>query len=306
VNIAVMGAGGLGGFIGGVLARKGLEISFLARGQHLEAILRSGLRVESPSGNFTIKPANATADPSEVGVVDLILFCVKSYDVLEAIEMMKPMLGSQTLILPVLNGVEHIDQMRDHLGADHVLGGLAMIGSNIAEPGLVRHYALNSLEFGEIEGGISDRCMNIQQALANDIIDIEAVANVLERMWWKFASICGAGVFTVMRGKKELVWDFPETRDLIRSALNEVVAVAHAKGIALPSSVVDEMLAVAEGMPPHYKPSTLVDLEKGNRLEIEALNGALSRYGRQVGVATPVNDFIYACLKPHTSGSRDS
>jgi 2-dehydropantoate 2-reductase len=306
VNVAVMGAGGLGGFIGGVLAQHGLDVSFIARGQHLKAILRSGLRVESPSGNFTIKPANATADPADVGVVDLILLCVKSYDVLEAIEMMKPMLGSQTLILPVLNGVEHIDQMRDQLGADHVLGGLAMIGSNIAEPGLVRHYALNSLEFGEIDGGISDRCMNIKQALANGIIDIEAVANVLERMWRKFAGICGAGVFTVMRGRKELVWDFPETRHLIRSALNEVVAVAHAKGITLPSSVVEEMLEVVEGMPPDYKPSTLADLEKGNRLEIEALNGALTRFGRQVGVATPVNDFIYACLRPHESGSHDS
>lgn len=306
MNIAVMGTGGLGGFIGGILARNGLNVSFIARGQHLEAILQSGLRVESPSGNFMIKPANATADPAKVGEVDLILFCVKTYDVLEAIKLMKPMLGSQTLILPVLNGVEHIEQMRGQLGADHVLGGLAMIGSNIVEPGLIRHYALNSLEFGEIDSGISDRCMNIQLALANDILDIKAVPNVLERMWWKFAGICGAGVFTVMRARKELVWDFPETRDLIRSALNEVVAVAHAKGIVLPSSVVEEMLEVAESMPPQYKPSILVDLEKGNRLEIEALNGALSRFGRQVGVATPVNDFIYACLRPHASGSRDS
>jgi 2-dehydropantoate 2-reductase len=301
-----MGAGGLGGFIGGTLARYGLDVSFVARGQHLEAILQSGLRVESPSGDFSIKPANATGNPAEVGVADLILFCVKSYDVMEAVEAVKPMVGSQTVILPVLNGVEHIDHLSDQLGENHVLGGLAMIGANIAEPGLIRHYALNSLEFGEIGGGISDRCMNIQRSLAQDIIEIKAVSNVMERMWWKFADICGAGVFTVMRGRKELVWDFPETRELIRSALSEVVAVAHAKGIALSSSVVDEMLKVAESMPPHYRPSTLVDLEKGNRLEIEALNGALSRFGRQVGVATPVNDFIYACLRPYANGSIDS
>jgi 2-dehydropantoate 2-reductase len=225
---------------------------------------------------------------------------------MEAVEAVKPMVGSQTVILPVLNGVEHIDHLSDQLGENHVLGGLAMIGANIAEPGLIRHYALNSLEFGEIGGGISDRCMNIQRSLAQDIIEIKAVSNVMERMWWKFAGICGAGVFTVMRGRKELVWDFPETRELIRSALSEVVAVAHAKGIALSSSVVDEMLKVAESMPPHYRPSTLVDLEKGNRLEIEALNGALSRFGRQVGVATPVNDFIYACLRPYANGSIDS
>lgn len=306
MNIAVMGAGGLGGFIGGTLARSGLDVSFIARGQHLEAILQSGLRVESPSGDFSIKPANATDNPAEIGVVDLILFCVKSYDAMEAIEVVRPMVGSQTVILPVLNGVEHIDQLGDQLGAHHVLGGLAMIGANIAEPGLISHFALNSLEFGEIDGGISDRCMNIQRSLAQDTIDIRAVPNVLERMWWKFAGICGAGVFTVMRGRKELVWDFPETQELIRSALSEVVAVAHAKGIALSTSVVDEMLEVARSMPPHYRPSTLVDLELGNRLEIESLNGALSRFGKQLGVATPVNDFIYACLRPHASGSRES
>lgn len=302
MEICVMGAGGLGGFIGGRLSLEGHDVSFIARGQHLNAIRESGLRVESPSGNFIIETPKVTDDPGEVGPVDLVLFSVKSYDALEAIEMMKPLIGSQTVVIPVLNGIDHIDKLCKNLGENHVLGGLAMIGANIAEPGLIRHYALNSLEFGELKGGVSDRCKSIQDALELEAIDIKAVPNVLERMWWKFAGICGAGVFTVMRGSKSKVWDFAETQALIRNALNEVVAVAQAKGIPLAFSTVDEMLEVAGNMPPHYKPSTLVDLESRNRLEIEALNGALSRFGKQVGVSTPVNDFIYACLQPYANG----
>lgn len=301
MKIGVMGAGGIGGFIGGRFALDGHEVAFIARGEHLNVIRQAGLRIESPGGDFTIKSANASDDPGEVGAVDLILFCVKSYDASEAIEMMKPMVGHQTVVLPVLNGVEHIEQLRDQLGDNHVLGGLAMIGANIAEPGLIRHYALNSLEFGEIDGGISDRCKRIQNALAQEVIDIKAVPNILERMWWKFAGICGSGVFSVMRGSKELVWEFQETRELIRSVLSEAVEVAQAKGIPLSTATIDEMLDVVESMPPQYKPSMLVDLERGKRLEIEALNGALSRFGKQVGVSTPINDFIYACLQPYAN-----
>ena len=161
---------------------------------------------------------------------------------------------------------------------------------------------MNSLEFGELDGGISDRCKNLQDSLTQDVIEIKAVPNVLDRMWWKFAGICGASVFAVMRGRKELVWDFPETRVLIRDALSEVVKVAQTMGISLSYSTVDEMIETVANMPPHYKPSTLVDLERGKRLEIEALNGALSRLGKQVGVSTPVNDFIYACLQPYANG----
>jgi len=305
MRIGVMGAGGLGGFIGGRLAFEGHDVAFIARGKHLNAIRQSGLRVQSPSGNFTIKTDRATDNPAEVGEVELVLLCVKSYDAVEAIEMMKPMVGPQTVVLPVLNGVEHIDLLSDRIGQDHVLCGLAMIGANISEPGVIRHYALNSLEFGEIGGGISERCERIQNSLAQEAIDIKAVPNALERMWWKFAGICGAGVFTVMRGSKEFVWDYPETRELIRNVLSEVVAVAQAKGIPLTDSTVDEMLGVASSMPPQYKPSTLVDLERGKRLEIESLNGSLARFGRQVGVPTPANDFIYACLKPYAQGSSE-
>lgn len=302
MDIGVMGAGGLGSFIGARLALEGHRVFFIARGKHLQAIHEAGLKVESPSGDFVIEDVLATDNPGEIGPVDLILLSVKSYDAADAIEMMKPMVGSQTVVIPVLNGIEHIEKLRERIGEKHVLGGLAMIVAHISEPGLVRHSAANTLEFGEIDGRISDRCKDLHDALTQEVLDIKVVPNILDRMWWKFAAICGAGVFTVMRGSKEVVWGFPETHALIRSAVGEVVEVANARGIELSLSVVDELLEVAGNFPPYYKPSMLLDLERGNRLEIEALNGSLCRIGKQVGISTPVNDFIYACLQPYADG----
>lgn len=305
MKIAIMGTGGMGGYIGGRLANAGHEVNFIARGEHLKAIQKYGLRVESTFGDFEIKSALATNDPKKIGEVDLILFCVKAYDAIEAAKLIQPMIGANTAILPVLNGIDHINWLKDLYGPDRVLGGVAVIIANIREPGVIKHLAFNSLDFGELGGGISNRCEKIQQLLAVDEIEIKAVPNILEQMWWKYCAMCGVGgVFAVMRGDKEKIFRFEETKSMIHQAISEVVSVAQAKGFPLRNSVPDDILSGISNAPPHYKPSILIDLEKGNRLEIEALNGALSRYGKEVGVPTPINDFIYACLKPHAEGTR--
>ena len=303
MKIAIMGSGGMGGYIGGRLAQAGRDVVFIARGEHLKAINKRGLRIESTSGDFEIKPAHATDRPDEIGEVDLILFCVKAYDAIEAATLIKPMIGPNTAILPVLNGVDHINWLKDICGPEHVLGGVAVILANIREPGVIKHSAFNSLDFGELAGDISNRCEAIQQILAVDEIEVEALPDILKHMWWKFCGMCGVGgVFAVMRGDKERIFGFEETRSLIRRAIMEVVSVAQAKGFPLSNSVPDDILSGISSAPPQYKPSILVDLERGNRLEIEALNGTLSRYGKEVGVPTPINDFIYACLKPYENG----
>ena len=305
MKIAIMGTGGLGGYIGERLANAGREVVFIARGKHLKAIQKHGLRVESPLGNFKIKSANATYDPEDIGVVDLILFCVKTYDALDAVKLMKPMIGPNTTILPVLNAVDHIDLLTDLCGSTHVLGGVAVLVSNICEPGVIKHLALNSLVFGEISGGVSPRSKQLQKILAVDGIHVEVVSNIMVQMWTKFASICGLGIFTVMRGDKEKIFGYESTRSMIHQAIIEVVQVAQAKGIPLSASIADNVLStISNNTPPTYKPSSLVDLERGNRLEIEALNGALSRYGKEMGISTPINDFIYACLKPFAGESK--
>jgi len=303
MKIAIMGSGAMGGYIGGRLAYAGRDVTFIDRGPHLHAIRQNGLHVHSPAGDFVIKPVKATDNPTEIGPVDLILFCVKSYDVLPAAEMLRPVMGPQTVIIPVQNGIGHVEKIASVLSAEHVLGGVSLIMGHVAEPGVVQHYqAPDLLEFGEIQGGHSSRCDRIEEVLAVEGFKASACSNIVERMWWKLAAYSGAGVFCVVRGDRGMMWVTPETKALYRQAIAEAVTVAQAKGIALADSVPDEHIAILDALPPQWKPSMLVALEQGDPLELEAIQGALCDIGRGVGAPTPINDFNYACLKPYIHG----
>lgn len=305
MKIAVMGVGGLGGYIGGRLAHTGQEVTFLARGQRLQAIRDNGLHVRGPDDEFVVQPAHATDDPHKVGSVDMVLFCVKTYDVPDAAARIGPLVGPQTAVVPVQNGIGHIEQLQRAVGQAAVLGGVAMLNAHSTAPNAFeRPGGPHRLELGEIDGHTSPRCQAIAQALNEAGIDANVMPNIQERMWWKFAGICGAGVFSVMRGSKGQIWGEPETHELLRQAIAEAVAVANARGIPLDATLPDEAVRVFDTFPPPYKPSMLVDLEGGRRLELEALNGTLVRLGDEAGVPTPVNDFIYACLKPYVNGGR--
>jgi 2-dehydropantoate 2-reductase len=303
MKIAVMGAGGMGGYIGGRLAQAGHDVTFIARGAHLRAIQEDGLQVQSPAGDFVIQPARATEDPAEVGLADLVLLCVKSYDVPAAAKMLPPMMKPQTAIIPVQNGIDHLEKIGDSVGSEHVLGGVSLISGQIIEPGLIRHnLGSESLEFGELDGCRSQRCEGIEEAMAVQGIKASLSPNILERMWWKLAAYAGAGVFCVVRASKGVLWATPEIKALYHMAIAEAVAVAQAKGIGLSDSVPDEHLALLDTFPPEWRPSMLVALEQGHRLELEALQGAVRSMGRESGVPTPIADYIYACLKPYVDG----
>lgn len=303
MKIAVVGVGGLGGYIGGRLAHSGQDVTFIARGQRLAALQQNGLQVRSPDGEFTIQPVQVTDSPATVGPVDLILFAVKTYDVMAAAEPLQPLIEPETALLPVQNGIAHIEQLRTLLGSKVVLGGVVMISAHSPTPGVIeRPGGMHYIEFGEIDGTNSARCAAIAQAITDAGIGAIVSAKIEERMWWKLAGVCGASVFCVMRGNKGQVWQFAETHNLVRQVVAEGVAVAQAHGIALSSAQPEEAFKVFDSVPPQYKPSMLVDLEQGRRLEIEAWNGAIVRYGKQAGVPTPVNDVIYACLKPYVDG----
>jgi 2-dehydropantoate 2-reductase len=304
MKIAMMGSGGLGGYLGGCLAQAGQDVTFVARGRQLEAIRRNGLRVRSHQGEFQIKPVQATDHPAEVGAVDLILFCVKTYDLLPAAEQMKPMVGAQTTIIPVLNGIDHLETLSQIVGSEHVLGGLSSMTAHVVEPGVVERVGKHgNLEFGEVQDGISARCAAIEQVLGSEGIQGKAVPNIMASMWQKFAAICGMGVFSVVRGDAETLRQAPEAVDLVLAAIKEGVDVAAARGVCLDPALLNYVKAFLNGLPGSFKPSMLVDLEHGRRLEVEALNGVLSRTGREAGIPTPVNDFIYACLKPYANGA---
>lgn len=305
MKFAVMGVGGLGGYIGGRLAHAGQAVTFIARGSRLQALRENGLHVRSPEGEFVVYPASATDDPHEVGPVDVVLFCVKTYDVPDAVAQTAPLVGPQTAMLPVQNGIDHIEHLQRAVGQAAVLGGVAMLNAHSTAPNeFERPGGPHRLELGELDGSSTPRGQAIAHALGDAGIDAHVMPNIAERMWWKFAGICGAGVFSVMRGSKGQVWGEPETHDLLRQAIAEAVAVAHARGIPLPATLPDEAVQVFDTFPPPYKPSMLIDLEGGRRLELEALNGALVRLGDEMGIPTPVNDFIYACLKPYANGGQ--
>ena len=304
MKIAVVGVGGLGGYIGGRLAQSGQDVTFLARGQRLATLHQNGLQVRSPDGDFVIRPVQATDDPATVGPVDLILFCVKTYDVAAAAAGLRLLIGPETALLPVQNGIAHLEQLRSILGNEVVLGGMAMINAHSPAPGVIeRPGGPHRLEFGEMGREPSARCAAIAQAITAAGMEAIVSPKIAERMWWKLVGVCGASIFCLMRASKGQVWEFAETPALMHQILTEGVAVARAHGIALAPTLPDEMVKIAATFPPQYKPSLLVDLEHGRRLEIEAWNGALVRYGKQVGVPTPVNDVIYACLKPYANGA---
>ena len=299
-----MGTGGLGGYVGGRLARAGNDVAFIARGARLEALRRKGLEVRSVAESFRLPEVWATHDPAEIGAVDLVILSVKSYDVVSAAEAMRPLLGPETVIVPVLNGVDHMRVVREALGAEHVLGGLISMTAHVVAPGVVERLGEHGIfEFGEPTGGLSPRVEALQPVLDIDGVHGKPSASITEGMWQKFAFICGANVCCVVRGNKETVWrGMPETGGLIRQLMVEVVAVAKAFGVGLTDSAVGASMDLLSGIAPHFKPSMLVGLERGERIELEALNGAVVRYGREVGVATPANEFVYASLKPHVDG----
>ena len=306
MKIAVVGAGGIGGFFGGCLARAGEDVTFIARGAHLEAIRARGLRVESASaGEFTIRPAQATDRPGEVGPVDLILFCVKSWDLDSAAQEIRPLVGPATAIIPLLNGVDAASRISSRVGDSHVLGGIAHIESTIAEPGLIRHLSpnLHRLTFGELDGSRSDRVGKIADVLRKGGFDVVSTVSIRRDLWEKFIFICGfAGISAITRLPASVIRSTPETRDLVERVMREVDAVGRAHGVPLDGDVVTAQLARLDLLPPGSKASMARDLERGRRLEIEALNGAVVRLGRERSVPTPVNDLIRSALIPYADG----
>lgn len=299
MRIAVMGAGGVGGYFGGMLARAGHDVTFIARGEHLAAIRNHGLRLNTVHGEFTVD-APATDTPSEVGPVDLILFCVKTYHTEEAGQALAPLIGDETLFLSLQNGVDNEEKLAVMHGREHVLGGLCYISSAIAAPGVIKQTSqMRRIVFGELDGTHSPRTKRVYRAFAEAGIDATLTDNVEKAMWTKFLFICAlSGVGAVARAPVGEMFSIPDTRQLLRDTMAEVEAVARVRGVDLDAGIVEQMMQTAEGFAPETKPSMLVDVENGNRVEIDALNGAVARLGAEAGVETPANRFIYAALKP--------
>ena len=304
MRVAIVGSGGTGGYFGGLLARAGEEVTFIARGAHLEALRLRGLTVKSRlAGEFTL-PVRATDTPNEVGPVDLILFCVKTYDTDTAAQSIDPLIGAETMLLSLQNGVDNAERIAQIAGHNSGLGTVAYVVSAIEAPGVIAQTAgPGRIILGELAGGTSARVERLHSVLQRAEIAAEVHPDVRIAIWQKFLFICAfSGVTALTRVPIGSILADSVTHDLFRGTLEEAEAVARASGIELPEDSVEQALATAEAVEPWGRGSMYHDLANGLRLELEALNGEVVRRGDQHDIQTPLNFAIYAALKPYING----
>lgn len=300
MQFAIMGSGAVGGYFGGRLAAAGADVTFIARGPHLDAMRAHGLQLESPDGDALIHPVTATDDPVGVGVVDTVLVAVKTWQLSEAIEQMRPLVGESTAVLPLLNGVEASDQLAESLGEGRVLNGLCRVISHIREPGVITHVgAVPTIVFGERDSRPSSRVHAIAESLRGAGIVVDLPDDVDAAVWTKLLFVVSlGGIGAVTRAPMGVVRSMPETRNLLEKSMQEIRGVAAGRGVNLPADIVTTALSFIGGLPPEGLTSLQRDIADGRRSELEALTGVVVRLGREAGVETPINDFVYGSLLP--------
>lgn len=304
MKIAVMGTGGVGGYFGARLAASGQDVHFIARGPHLAAIRANGLRVKSDAGDVTIEPVQATDDPADIGPVDIVLFAVKLYDTDSAGRMLAPLIGPETGVVDLQNGVDGEDELAAIVGREHVVGGVAYISARIEAPGVILHVGKGAkLAFGELDGKRSARIEALAAACESAGISHEVSENIETMIWSKLAMLASMSAISCLTRLPvgEAVHE-PETADLFRAAMKEVADVAAAKGVPLPDDALAGFNAVTRGGSSSIRPSMLVDLERGKPLELDRLSGAVVRAGAELGISTPFHSMALALLKPFEKG----
>ena len=303
MRIAVMGSGALGGFFGALLARAGHDVTFIARGAHLEAIRAGGLAVKSPTGDFAVA-GRATDDPRQVGPVDLVLVGVKTYDLDTAAAQLEPLIGPDTAVLALQNGIDATERIARAVGPELVLTGVAYVLTVLESPGVVKHMAQGTIILGEPGGGPSPRVERVAEVLRAAGITCETPSDIRVPLWEKFVLLTATGGVTALtRLAFGPIRECAEASELFRGAMQEAYAVGRARGVALPPGLVERHWQMVRGLPAGIRGSMLPDLLAGRRLEVEALNGTVVRLGRKVGVPTPLNFAVYAALKPYADGA---
>jgi 2-dehydropantoate 2-reductase len=304
MRIAVMAAGAVGGYFGGRLAAAGHDVSFIARGAQLEAIRKNGLKIESPLGNLHLNNVRATSDPKDIGPVEVVLFAVKLWDTEIAAEKAKPLVGAQTRVITLQNGVDSVERIAPILGEDKVAGGAAYIASVIGAPGVISHTSqFAKMVCGRIDGKPDAQLAAFTAAAKEAGIDIAQAENINRERWEKFVFLIGlSGATGATRMSLGPILADPDTRAFFRSLMEEVIALARAKGVTLAPDFLETRMKFADTAPPGMKASLLHDLERGNRIEIDWLAGKVVALGRELGVPTPANAAVYAVLKLHRMG----
>ena len=304
MRIAIVGAGGVGGYFGGRLAAAGVDVAFLARGAHLEALRARGLRIVSPKGDVHLRRVTAESHPAVIGPVDVVFFAVKLYDTDSALPMLQPLIGAGTQVIGFQNGVETVGTLTRAVGAAHTAGGVSYVSAVIAEPGVIRHTAMDHLMFGKPDGSRSPQLEALLEACRPAGFQATLSADITVDIWTKFVRLSVfSGMTAVTRTPIGVIVNDPELLEMLKTAVRETLAVAHAKGIAVAGTIDEDVATAYKALPPQAKASMLEDLERGRRLELPWLSGAVARIGREVGVPTPTHTFINAVLKPYVDGT---
>jgi 2-dehydropantoate 2-reductase len=305
MRIAVIGAGGVGGGFGAALAKAGADVTFIARGAHLAAMKNQGLKVEGGRGETHLVPTRATDDPASIGKVDIVLFCVKLWDVESAGQQIKPLIGPDTAVIPLQNGIDAAERLVPILGRDAVMGGVAQIMASIVGPGLILQVGtFMRMIFGELDGKRSQRGEDFLALCLKAGFDATLSEQILTELWMKFILLAAnASIMSVTRQPIGKLRDDPDLRTIFVAAYREVFDVGRARGVELPADAVERIREVSSTLPPAMKPSMALDLERGNRLELPWLGGKVVELGRQLGVPTPTHSMMYAMLKPYIMGT---
>jgi 2-dehydropantoate 2-reductase len=300
MRIAVFGSGGVGGYFGGRLALAGEDVTFIARGEHLRAIQARGLKVDSLNGDFVIYPAEATNDVAEVGAVDLIIVGVKAWQLPEAARAMKPLVGPETTVLPLQNGVDAVPQLTAELGQDSVIGGICKIVSFVVRPGHIRHAGFApSIVIGELDNARTGRIQAIEATLNHAGLETTIATDINVALWMKFLFIASfSGVGAIANAPAGILRNDPELRAQMLRAMEEIYALAHARSIQLPANSIEIVMAGVNALPEDATSSMHRDIAAGKPSELESQNGAVVRMASESGVQVPTHELIYAKLKP--------
>ncbi len=306
MRIAIYGAGGVGGYYGGVLARAGHDVSLIARGAHLDAIRAFGLSVRSPGGDFVVRPAAATDDPARIGPVDAVIVAVKSMHLAAVCEGIAPLLGTDTLVVSMLNGVDAHEALLPAVGRSRMGKGLTRIISEVVAPGHIRHVGVNPyVALAEWDGSRTRRVDSLVAAFRDSGVDAEVPPDIDAAIWLKFLFVCSVGgVCGACRMPLGPVRTLPESRALLRRAMEEIAAVAAAHGVSLQDDAVAFAMNTVDTFPAEGTSSLQRDIAAGMPSELDAWTGAAVRLGATVGVATPVHSFIHAVLLPSEMQAR--
>ena len=304
MKIAVIGSGGVGGYFGARLAAAGNDVTFVARGAHLEAMRASGLKVLSALGDLQLSKVKCTDDTSTIGPVDIVMIAVKLWSTEDAVATAKPLIGPDTAVVSFQNGIIAVDTILPVYGREHTMGGVANIAALIEEPGVIRHNGtMASMIFAELDGKRSARAEAFYKACVDAGIKTELADDIQTRIWEKFIRLVTMSSMTALcRMPVGPIREDPDTRALLQQVMSEVITIAKAKGAKLGDDIVAKQMAVVDGYPPAMVASMCGDLRRGNRLELPWLAGTVAKLGKELGIPTPANQFVYAALKLFANG----